>query len=391
MPKIAIIVQHLRNGGAEHSAAKLATALLGFGCHVDVFVFSNRNQQFMTKANIIDLHLDASKTRVQKALVFLKRFIKVAKHRMNGHYDYVISFLLSADMLNILTSLFGGRSVITVRNYTNLSSPSRIGFIINRFVYYCANRIITQTSLQMQSLHHDYLVSFDKMSCIPNSFDVNTIAVLGQELLSKEDEMWFNLRPTLVIVGRISMQKGQWNVIALIASLRAMGHEFNLAIIGAEDEPNVVDYCKKLVHNFGLVDHVRFLGVKSPPYPYIKRAWALILASLYEGFPNVLLEAMCLKTLVLATHCPSGPAEIFKENKITDVKGVLEGVIGVLLSLPKAELCVDVAWVNASAEIISALCCNNLAVNQIKNNSYKRALDYDYKNVNSLWLREIVS
>jgi len=51
------------------------------------------------------------------------------------------------------------------------------------------------------------------------------------------------------------------------------------------------------------------------PYKYINKADALILSSNYEGLPNTLLEAQCLKKIILSTNCPTGPKEILLNGK----------------------------------------------------------------------------
>ena len=40
-----------------------------------------------------------------------------------------------------------------------------------------------------------------------------------------------------------------------------------------------------------------------------------ILSSLYEGLPNVLIEALSLKKLVISSNCPTGPKEILLNGK----------------------------------------------------------------------------
>ncbi len=51
-------------------------------------------------------------------------------------------------------------------------------------------------------------------------------------------------------------------------------------------------------------------GFQANPYNWIKQAQALVLSSDYEGFGNVLLEALAVNTKVVSTKCPHGPDEI---------------------------------------------------------------------------------
>jgi glycosyltransferase involved in cell wall biosynthesis len=67
---------------------------------------------------------------------------------------------------------------------------------------------------------------------------------------------------------------------------------------------------EQLVGRLGVKQDVLLPGFVPNPYPYLKRASAFVLPSLYEGLPTVLIEAMALGVPCIATDCESGPSEI---------------------------------------------------------------------------------
>jgi glycosyltransferase involved in cell wall biosynthesis len=69
-----------------------------------------------------------------------------------------------------------------------------------------------------------------------------------------------------------------------------------------------------LASSLGIADRVRFLGFKKNPYPYMRSADCFVLSSAWEGFGNVLVEAMICGTPVVATRCSFGPEEIIDDR-----------------------------------------------------------------------------
>ena len=53
----------------------------------------------------------------------------------------------------------------------------------------------------------------------------------------------------------------------------------------------------------------------SNPYPYIKRCEIFVHSSQYEGLPTVMIEALLLDKMIVATDCPTGPREILNGGK----------------------------------------------------------------------------
>jgi glycosyltransferase involved in cell wall biosynthesis len=72
---------------------------------------------------------------------------------------------------------------------------------------------------------------------------------------------------------------------------------------------------QELIKEYGFDEDVDLPGFVENPYSYMKCADLLVLSSRYEGFGNVIVEAMAAGTPVVSTNCPSGPAEILENGK----------------------------------------------------------------------------
>ena len=77
-------------------------------------------------------------------------------------------------------------------------------------------------------------------------------------------------------------------------------------------QPN--DALKNMIEMHPKKSNIHILPFQENPYPWIKNAKLLILCSDFEGFGNVLVEALICQTPVISTNCPSGPREILGKN-----------------------------------------------------------------------------
>jgi glycosyltransferase involved in cell wall biosynthesis len=112
--------------------------------------------------------------------------------------------------------------------------------------------------------------------------------------------------PTILAVGRLSKQK---DYAMLINAFRLLSSECDcrLVILG---EGNLRGEIEDKIKKDGLTEKVYLEGFIANPYPYFKLADVFALSSLYEGLPNVLLEALAFDLPVVSTDCNYGPAEI---------------------------------------------------------------------------------
>ena len=87
--------------------------------------------------------------------------------------------------------------------------------------------------------------------------------------------------------------------------------KIKLLIVGnGEQKKNLLNY----IHDNKLGNIVKIIKFQKNPYPYISRSDLFVLPSLYEGLPNVLLEAQSLKKFIISTDCPTGPREILSNG-----------------------------------------------------------------------------
>lgn len=150
-----------------------------------------------------------------------------------------------------------------------------------------------------------------------NVVDFERLERLSGERLQGEPHSSINdtAAPFLIVTsGRLHSQKGH---AVLIDAVRELVHErkrsVKLLILGAGDSETKL---RQQIDAHRLESHVTLMGFVSNPLPWYKLARLFVLPSLYEGMPNVLIEAVACGTPVLSTDCPSGPSEILDEGRV---------------------------------------------------------------------------
>ncbi|MGH6925194.1 MAG: glycosyltransferase [Propylenella sp.] len=110
----------------------------------------------------------------------------------------------------------------------------------------------------------------------------------------------------VITVGRLESQKDYPTLLKAIAIARK-DMPVSLVILGEGSQRRKLE---SLCASLGIAAHVHFLGYVSAPGNYVAHADLFVLASRYEGFPNVITEALALGKTVVATDAPGGGGEI---------------------------------------------------------------------------------
>lgn len=95
--------------------------------------------------------------------------------------------------------------------------------------------------------------------------------------------------------------------LSITAFARIKHLNVQLWLIGSGKEMVAI---KEKVISLGLTSQVHFLNYQSNPFQYMAAANCMVLSSLFEGSPNVLLEGLACGLPIISTDCPSGPREI---------------------------------------------------------------------------------
>jgi N-acetylgalactosamine-N,N'-diacetylbacillosaminyl-diphospho-undecaprenol 4-alpha-N-acetylgalactosaminyltransferase len=154
-------------------------------------------------------------------------------------------------------------------------------------------------------LIQNYGMPADKVITIYNPIDYHAIERESQERPS------VTIPPNYIVaVGRLVPNK---NFAMLIRSFAAIDTEGSLVILGEGPEHSRL---KALAIELGIEDRVYMPGFIANPHAIVGRAKFYVSSSNAEGFPNAMIEAMCIGKAVVATDCDSGPSEILSSSPI---------------------------------------------------------------------------
>lgn len=116
----------------------------------------------------------------------------------------------------------------------------------------------------------------------------------------------------LIAVGRLTEQKGFDVLLCAIKQARERGCNLDLTIFGeGEDREKLTG----LAQTLGISGHVQFPGRSLRPHDWVGKGGIFVLSSRYEGFANVLIEAMASGFAVISTACDWGPSEIVTHGR----------------------------------------------------------------------------
>lgn len=308
--KISIFIYSMAGGGAERVMSYLLPYLQKNG-HDVILVLMNDTFSYSIPEDIPVYYLETSKGDEPGLFKFLKLpwlAFKYAKLIRKLNITHSFSLLTRPCYINIMARWFTNhryKLMVSERNYPSLQygygdAQSKINSFLVKKLYPKADVVISNAQASADDLVANFKVAKEKTSVIYNPIDLDRIA----DIPAKED--FFDPTYTnLVSVGRLQQVKNQKLLVEAVIPFEKV----RLYIFGeGELRASLEQQIKK--HN--IQNRVFIMGFEKNPFQYLKSADFFIFGSNHEGFPNVLLEAMCCGLPILTTNCKSGPDEIMK-------------------------------------------------------------------------------
>ena len=348
---ILLLTTDFGYGGAERSFAKLSHQLAQHH-KVSCVFFNDREQQVYPVAG--DVHfLDSDTTSSLSFFRFLSRSRQLSKLKRQLNTHVTISFLEGADYVSLMAG--GGIKVASIRGSKQHDAEisgwrGKLRRLAMKVIYKRFSRVVCVAEALRQEMRDYCGVLPEKLVCIENGY--NFQASIPTSPTFSDVAKTIAAHKSIVCVGRLHQQKNQKQ---LIQSFRqVIEHEPNAKLVLIGEGPDInelVNCCQKLQlshtqapKNDSRIDtaaNVWFLGYRQDAAFLCQAATLNVLPSLWEGFPNALIEAIISGPPVLASDCPTGPAEIMLSDT-SHYSLPVESEFGMLMPMLKPET--DEIW-----------------------------------------------
>jgi len=330
---LSIYLPSLSGGGAERAMLTLANAFTARGFTVDLVLAKAEGPYLKDVADGVRV-VDLGSSRVLSSLPGLVRYLRrerpVAMLSALNHANVVAG--AARRLARVPTRL-----VVSVQN-TPTPSLSNENSLRGRWMahfmrwaYPQADGVVAISKGVADDLASVIGLERERIEVVYNPIDISHVTTLSKRPLQHP---WYidGSLPLIVAAGRLTRQKDYPMLLHAFALVRAH-RPLRLIILGEGEARGELE---ALVRKLGLGDDVAMPGFVDNPFAWIRRSSLYVLSSDWEGFGNVLVEAMACGTPVISTDCPSGPAEILEKGlwgrlvPVGDVKALAEAMMATL-------------------------------------------------------------
>lgn len=299
--KVIFLAGSLNQGGAEFQILTLAKLFKEKGHEVEVFALTDYDfyKPFIQANSIKYTCLKNSQSKI-------KRILLTAKKLKSSKPDLVISYLKVVSQVAIVAKLISrSKAKFIIGERTSLIRPWHDYYYFNLLLF--ADYVTVNSITKLTYLERKFPLLRNRLGFIPNVIDVDNFS---PNALGKNETDFTKI----AFVGRISPEKNIIAMVQAIISLKESGYKIILEMYG--DNKNK-DYYKKisdLINKSSAEKYISFKGPREDVKEVYRNADLICLVSFFEGFSNVLAEALACGVPILASN--------IKENQYLVENGV---------------------------------------------------------------------
>lgn len=299
---VSFVLAGLGPGGAERVVSLISARWAACGHQVDVIAFDAPEapvyHSFDPRVTLIRLnHPPAPRRRPAAALAALRRVMALRRTLRHRRPDLIISFLTKINALSLLAGVgLGIPTIVSERNNPRLQGADPAWNKILALLYGRAAAVVTQT----RGSHE----------CLPKRIRPHAVTIPNPILMPGRATP-DSPEPTLTAVGRLVPQKGFDLLIRAFSQIATAHPAWSLVIWG--EGPLRLDL-EAQIAEANLEGRVHLPGLSPTPGSWVAQASAFVLSSRYEGFANVVGEAMAAGLPVAAFDCAYGPADMIRHE-----------------------------------------------------------------------------
>lgn len=304
--RIAIVQAGIGAGGAERVISMLAQDRCRRGDEVHVLAFSDDTEApYFPLDPRVRLHCLGAFSGVAGGNSLwraLKKAVALRKVLADIQPDILLSYLTKINVLSLLASLGTQLPVIiSERNNPQRQRRHRLWDFFAAVLFPRAAAIVAQTVTAKRQFPSSLqrLTEVIPNPCRSPEWDTRN---------SRDEDAD---RQRIVAVGRLTEQKGFDILVEAFALIADKYPNWTLTIYGEGPDRDLIE---AEISAQGLHDRVCLPGITETPGSWIADAAVFVLSSRYEGFPNVLVEAMAAGLPVVASACDYGPREIITDG-----------------------------------------------------------------------------
>jgi glycosyltransferase involved in cell wall biosynthesis len=339
--RICLFPGTLRLGGVARMMLNLAEELVHRDVGVDMFVTREGGHYWDAIPAGVNVEVGAGG--------YVSSIPKLARYLRRARPAGLISTHHNGNIASVLARRLAGTSTPLVLR-VGMDTSARPGVTLRfrlrramiRLTYRHADHIVATSSGVANDVARLTGMPRPMIEVIPNPVLSRHHAELAREPI---DHPWLRegQLPVVLTASRLTRQK---DLPTMLRAFRLVRDErsVRLLILGdGEERPSV----ERMIDELGLAADVLAPGSVPNAAPYMARAAVFCLSSRWEGFGNVLVEAMATGTPVVSTDCPSGPAEILDGGRygalvpVGDARALSAAILRTLDVPPPRQMLID--------------------------------------------------